>query len=123
MRQLYAERRAALAWALHEANHPMLNVETQPGGMHLLARLPSGTDDVALVARLLPHGFAPTSLSACGARAPRAPGLLLGFTNVEASRAAGVARRFVEALDQAGDISSGWNRARYVCKALEVKAG
>lgn len=79
MRQLYAERRTALARALYASGHP-LKIDVQPGGMHLLARLPHGTDDVALVARRRPSGpkqDAPGPRHGSALRAePREPGCL-----------------------------------------------
>jgi GntR family transcriptional regulator/MocR family aminotransferase len=98
MRQLYAERRAALAEALGEHVRPALGIELRPGGMHLLARLPRGTDDVKLVARLARQGIAPTPLSVCGVEAPCFPGLLIGFANVDVKKAAEAARRLAAAL-------------------------
>ena len=100
MRQLYAERRAALAHAL-SGQVPALSIELKPGGMHLLARLPRGTDDVKLVERLKAAGMAPSPLSICGVDRPYAPGLLIGFTNVEAKKASNTARRLAEAIKTA----------------------
>jgi GntR family transcriptional regulator / MocR family aminotransferase len=98
MRQLYAERRAALAEALREHARPMLSVDLQPGGMHLVGRLPHGTDDVALVARLTQQGLGPAPLSSNGVDRPYAPGLLIGFTNVETRKAPEAARRLSQAM-------------------------
>jgi GntR family transcriptional regulator/MocR family aminotransferase len=98
MRQLYAERRAALVAALHDRVRPALGIELQPGGMHLVARLPRGTDDVALVADLVRQGIGPSALSAWGVAAPYAPGLLISFTNVDVKKAPQAARRLAEAL-------------------------
>jgi GntR family transcriptional regulator / MocR family aminotransferase len=101
MRQLYAERRTALVAALHEHVRPALGIELQPGGMHLVARLPRGTDDVELVAGLVRQGIGPSALSAWGVAAPYAPGLLISFTNVDVKKAPQVARRLAEALHSA----------------------
>jgi GntR family transcriptional regulator/MocR family aminotransferase len=92
MRQLYAERRAALANALGE-QVPSLTIELKPGGMHLLARLPRAVDDVKLVARLNATGMAPSPLSICGVERPYAPGLVIGFTNIPANMASRAAQR------------------------------
>jgi GntR family transcriptional regulator/MocR family aminotransferase len=101
MRRLYGERRAALVAALHEQVHPPLGIELQPGGMHLVARLPRGTDDVGLVAELVRHGIGPSALSAWGVERPYAPGLLISFTNVDVKKAPQAARRLAEALRSA----------------------
>ncbi len=97
MRARYAERRTALIRALGQVSFG-LSIELQPGGMHLLGRLPRGTDDVGLVAHLKLQGFRPTSLSGCGVEAPYKPGLLLGFTNVDSRDASEVARRLADAV-------------------------
>ena len=98
MRRLYAKRRDALADALTRQMGADLTIDRQPGGMHLLARLPQGTDDVALVARLNEMGIAPAPLSACGVDAPYGPGLIIGFTNIEAAKAPEAARRLAQAM-------------------------
>ena len=98
MRQLYAERRTALVAALREHVRPALGIELQPGGMHLVARLPRRTDDVALVGALVRQGIGPSALSAWGVEAPYAPGLLISFTNVDVKKAPQAARRLAEAL-------------------------
>jgi GntR family transcriptional regulator / MocR family aminotransferase len=86
---------------LHEHVRPALGIELQPGGMHLVARLPRGTDDVELVAGLVRQGIGPSALSAWGVAAPYAPGLLISFTNVDVKKAPQVARRLAEALHSA----------------------
>ncbi len=98
MRQLYAERRAALVEALREQVRPTLSIELQPGGMHLVARLPRGTDDVKLVAELVRQGIGPSALSTWGVERPYAPGLLISFTNVDLKKSPQAARRLAEAL-------------------------
>ena len=97
MRQLYGERRAALTEALREQVRS-LNIELQPGGMHLVARLPQGTDDIKLAVDLFRQGIGPSPLSPWGVDAPYAPGLLISFTNVDAKKAPQAARRLAEAL-------------------------
>jgi GntR family transcriptional regulator/MocR family aminotransferase len=97
MRQLYAERRAALAEALGE-QVPALTIELKPGGMHLLARLPHSVDDVKLVDRLKDCGMAPSPLSISGVERPYVPGLVIGFTNVTKGKAALAVRRLAVAI-------------------------
>jgi GntR family transcriptional regulator / MocR family aminotransferase len=101
MRQVYAERRAAVADALGE-EAPQLDIALKPGGMHLLARLPRRVDDARLVARLGESGMAPSPLSICGVERPYASGLVIGFTNVEARRAGQAARALASALRHTG---------------------
>ncbi|HSE75558.1 MAG TPA: PLP-dependent aminotransferase family protein [Dongiaceae bacterium] len=97
MRQVYAERRAAVAEALAE-EVPQFDIALKPGGMHLLARLPRGTDDMNLVARLNDAGMAPAPLSTTGVERPYAPGLVIGFTNVDTNRARHAARTLASVL-------------------------
>ena len=99
MRQLYAERRAALAEAL-SAQAPSLTIALKPGGMHLLARLPRTVRDVTLIDRLRAAGIAPASLSICGVERPHAPGLVIGFTNVPVEMAPRAAQQLAAALLQ-----------------------
>ncbi len=100
MRRLYAERRDALRSALADAA-PMLELRGSPGGMHLTAFLPAGTDDVSLVAELRARGLAPSALSECGAQRRYRPGLLMGFCNLPSQEASGVAVRLAAAVTEA----------------------
>ena len=78
MKRLYATRRDALRTCLGG----MSGVEAM-AGLALVLRLPPGTDDVAIARRALDHGLAPAALSRWYATdAARAPGLLLGVTNL-----------------------------------------
>jgi len=101
MRALYAERRAAVADALARYGPSGLRLDLQPGGMHLVARLPAGTDDVRLAARLADAGMALRPLSACHVQSAATPGFLIGFTNIEPGDAPHAARRLAEAMDRA----------------------
>lgn len=93
-RSQYAQRRQGLSDALHRAFGDQLQIDAQAGGMHLLARLPAGRDDKAIVAAAAPLGFAMEPLSSWYLQAPPHPGLLMGFTNVaDAAQAADVAAR------------------------------
>jgi GntR family transcriptional regulator / MocR family aminotransferase len=98
MRQLYGERRAALVQALRERLPGTLAIDLQPGGMHLVARLPQGTDDTALAAGLVKRGLGPSPLSPWGVAAPYAPGLLISFTNVDVKKARAIAQQLADAL-------------------------
>lgn len=87
MRKLYAERREAAAAGL-EMLRPHLRVESQPGGMHLILRLPGGRSDRELVARMLQAGLYAEALTDWAAKRKPGPALLLGFTNVQSQDAA-----------------------------------
>ena len=92
MRNLYARRRQWLIEALQQQLGERLLIDTQAGGMHLVAGLP-GVDDVKLAKRARAAGLAVEPLSQWYlAGAPR-HGLVMGFTNVaSAQQAAMVAR-------------------------------
>ncbi|HTI81488.1 MAG TPA: PLP-dependent aminotransferase family protein [Acetobacteraceae bacterium] len=98
MRALYAERRAALAAALVAQFGEQLSIELQAGGMHLIARLPVGADDVALSSSANAAGLAVEPLSPAAVAHACGPGFVLGFTNVPVEAAAGAARRLREAI-------------------------
>ena len=81
MRGLYAERRAATIAALERGLNGRLRVEPQPGGMHLVLRLPSDCADQPLAKKLLAHGMAVQALSQGWSSGSAAPALLMSFTN------------------------------------------
>lgn len=98
MRRLYAERRAALVKALAARFGDAWEIGLQESGMHLLARLPQGSDDVVLAERAAAAGLGPVALSSWAVRAPGAPGLLLSFANIPADHAADEVGRLEKAL-------------------------
>jgi len=81
MRQLYAERRTATIAALERGLGGALRAEPQPGGMHLVLRLPGERTDQPLADRLLTHGMAVQALSRWWASDRTDSALLLSFTN------------------------------------------
>jgi GntR family transcriptional regulator/MocR family aminotransferase len=87
MRGLYAARRHALAQALTTVLD--VDVDLSPGGMHLIVRLGGGVRDVTLAKRAQAAGLAVEALSSRAVAHPCEPGLLLGFTNVAETDAAG----------------------------------
>ncbi|MBV1796603.1 PLP-dependent aminotransferase family protein [Siccirubricoccus sp. G192] len=98
MRGLYAERRRALAAALQEACGARARVDARDMGMHLLLRLPPGTDDIALTRRAAEAGLGPVPLSLWSAGAGCGAGLMLSFTNIPAEAAGEQARRLAALL-------------------------
>jgi GntR family transcriptional regulator/MocR family aminotransferase len=77
-RREYAERQQAFLDAARRAGLPLVFSHTD-GGMNLLGKLPRGTDDERLSARLQEAGFDVPALSSYALRRPP-PGLLFGYT-------------------------------------------
>lgn len=94
MRALYAERRGYLVDALANEAGDWLQVQPQAGGIHVLAHLPLGDDDVPLAAAALAQGLAAEALSHWRLQASPEAGLLMGFANFSnaADATAAVAR-------------------------------
>lgn len=85
MRQLYAQRRAATLAALERGLGGALRAEPQPGGMHLVVRLPGERTDRPLAQHLLrDHGMAVQALSPWSATGCGDSALLLSFTQSSA---------------------------------------
>jgi DNA-binding transcriptional MocR family regulator len=72
--------------------------------MHLLARLPSGTSDTALVRLTEMHGLAPAALSPLSVEYDCCPGLLIGFTNIPQEHASDVAGALLDAIGNRLDV-------------------
>lgn len=82
MRRLYAVRRRMLVEALTEAAGSRLLIDPQPGGIHLVARLAAGLDDVTIARRATSAGLSVMALSDWCLASPPQQGLLLSFTNL-----------------------------------------
>jgi GntR family transcriptional regulator/MocR family aminotransferase len=102
MRQLYAERRQALATALEKRLGDRLHVALQAGGLHLMAGLPSGSNDEAIAQRAWEQGLAPFPLSRALIEARRPPALGLSFTNIATEDAPRLVERLAAVLDETG---------------------
>jgi GntR family transcriptional regulator / MocR family aminotransferase len=98
MRSLYAERRRALMDALRDASAGRAAVDEGNTGMHLLLRLPPGTDDVALARKAAGAGLGPVPFSIWSMEADSGPGLVLSFTNIPAEAAGKQAHRLAALL-------------------------
>lgn len=97
MRTEYARRRGALLDAL--ARHcPVLRPVVAPGGLHMAATLPTGTDDVAVARRARANGLAVLPLSAYFVGPARLAGLVLGFAGTPTAMASDAARRLRSAI-------------------------
>jgi GntR family transcriptional regulator / MocR family aminotransferase len=79
MRMLYMERRRALVNAIHIQMGDMLEVIGAEAGMHLVALLPPGTDDVTVCMKAAQKSVSAIPLSTCYLKLPTRVGLILGY--------------------------------------------
>jgi GntR family transcriptional regulator/MocR family aminotransferase len=84
MRMLYMDRRTALVDAIQKEIGEKLEVIGAEAGMHLVAFLPKGVNDVAVVQRAAKAGISVMPLSFCYTRPPARGGLILGYGGVDA---------------------------------------
>ena len=98
MRLLYSERRSALAAGLRAAFGPKLKIRLEAGGMHLIARIPHGANDVACATTAAKSGLAVTALSQWCLESDQT-GLLLSFTNIPSRDARDLAARLKRAIE------------------------
>ncbi len=96
-RRLYAERQAALVEAAGRHLAGMLDVASDPGGMHLVARphpsVAGRFNDKTVVGAAAPAQLALSPLSACYALETTAQGLLLGYAGTPAPSIEAAVRR------------------------------
>ncbi|MDT4831838.1 HTH-type transcriptional regulatory protein GabR [compost metagenome] len=83
MRKLYGERREATVRGLKKALGKRIRIDAQPGGMHLILRLPEQQSDSALVERLHHAGIYAEALTDWSISGKADSALLLGFANIE----------------------------------------
>jgi GntR family transcriptional regulator/MocR family aminotransferase len=79
MRMLYLERRTTLVEGIHGQMGGKLEVIGTEAGMHLVALLPAGVNDVALSKKAAEAGISAMPLSACCLKPPIRSGLILGY--------------------------------------------
>lgn len=82
MRMLYMERRSALVKAIRIQMGDMVEVMGAHAGMHLVALLRPGVDDVAVARNAARRGISAIPLSVCYLRPPTRGGLVLGYGGV-----------------------------------------
>jgi GntR family transcriptional regulator/MocR family aminotransferase len=100
MRALYAERRAALTASLEAVLGARLTIHLGQGGMHLVATLGAGEDDVRIAQRAQDAGLAPAPISPWITEHRGSPALLLSFTNIAPKNAPLAVRRLARVLDE-----------------------
>ncbi len=79
MRMLYMDRRRALIKAIYLQMGDMLEVIGAEAGMHLVALLPRGTNDVSVSRQAAQRGISAIPLSTCYLTPPTRGGLILGY--------------------------------------------
>jgi GntR family transcriptional regulator/MocR family aminotransferase len=84
MRMLYMDRRRALIKAIRIQMGDMLEVIGAEAGMHLVALLPRGTNDVAVSRKAAQRGISAIPLSTCYLEPPTRGGLVLGYGGANA---------------------------------------
>ncbi len=84
MRMLYMDRRRALINAIQIQMGDMLEVIGAQAGMHLVALLPRGINDVAVSRKAAQRGISAMPLSVCYSKAPTRGGLILGYGGANA---------------------------------------
>ena len=88
MRTLYHQRRGMVTAALMARYPDLFSIELTDGGMHIVAFLRRGTQDVRLAEIWQQHGLRVLPLSAWYAGQKKRYGLVIGYTNVRSSEQA-----------------------------------
>jgi GntR family transcriptional regulator / MocR family aminotransferase len=105
MRQLYAERRAALAAALNDGLSDYLSLRLEAGGMHLLAMLKHPLKDIEVQERGNSQGLALAALSRWNVERDNGQGLLLSFTNIQVESAKREVKRLAGAIQSVAGVT------------------
>ncbi len=79
MRMLYMERRSALVKAIQLQMADVLEVIGAEAGMHLVALLPPGVNDITVSHKAVQKGISAMPLSSCYSKPPARGGLILGY--------------------------------------------
>ncbi|MGR9246865.1 MocR-like pyridoxine biosynthesis transcription factor PdxR [Rhizobium leguminosarum] len=98
MRRLYAERRAMTAAGLESVLAGHMQIDSQPGGMHLILRLLGRQSDRELVAHMRREGLYAEALTDWMIEGDAAPALLLNFTNIDSRTTAETLARRISKL-------------------------
>jgi GntR family transcriptional regulator/MocR family aminotransferase len=97
VRTEYARRRTALLSAMAKHVQSVAPLAA-PGGLHMVAQLPEGTDEAAAVLACRTRGLAVAPLRAYYAGPPRMAGLVMGFAGTPSALATDTAKRLEAAL-------------------------
>ena len=96
MRKLYSERRTMAVNGLKSVLGERIQIDANPGGMHLILRLRPPQSDRVMVQRMRKAGLFAEALSEWQQQGEPASGLLLGFANIDSlATAQALARRIL----------------------------
>jgi GntR family transcriptional regulator / MocR family aminotransferase len=98
IRAAYGERQELMLEQLRERLPDVLEVSPDPAGMHLVAWLPPGVDDVAMAEASAAAGISAPPLSYYSIEPPRRGALMLGYTGVTRPRIRVGVRQLAAAL-------------------------
>jgi GntR family transcriptional regulator/MocR family aminotransferase len=98
MRMLYLERRTALVGAIQSEMSDKLEIIGSEAGMHLVALLPPGVDDVAVSRRAALRDLSVIPLSTCYLKPPVRGGLILGYGGTDTQQIHEGVRRLTMAV-------------------------
>ena len=101
MRTEYGKRRTAVLAAM-DRHVSLADAVAVPGGLHMVARMPDGSDEAAAVHACRVAGLSVAPLRAYFSGAPRMNGLVMGFATTPVSMAGDCARRMEGALRGGG---------------------
>lgn len=102
MKMLYAERRRALATSIRKHMGTGIEIVGSEAGMHLVALLPTGVDDMVVGKAAAEAGIAAIPLSTCCLKRPRRGGLVLGYAHLNPDQIRGAAQRLAEIINRTG---------------------
>ncbi len=102
MRVVYAERQSLLLASLQEKAKGLLEIEPSDAGMHLMAWLPDGEDDMQVSRKLWAAGIEVVPLSIYCDTPYTRQGLLLGFTGVPPDEIEPNVDKLVKVLGETG---------------------
>jgi GntR family transcriptional regulator / MocR family aminotransferase len=105
MRMLYMERRKSLVNAIHLHMRDVVEVIGPEAGMHLVALLPPGLDDIAVSRAAGTRGIFAMPLSSCYTTAPKRGGLVLGYGGTNQHKIHGAIRKLKLSVAQGEKIS------------------
>jgi len=86
VRAAYAERQECMVDRLHAHLPDVLEVSPDPAGMHLVAWLPDGVDDVAVAEACAEAGVSTPPLSYYSLEPPKRGALMLGYTGISVTQ-------------------------------------